>query len=191
MLIPGFSGRWSLDHQRWPSPRRFRRGGGEATQQGRHDAVGVGRVEQLGQRCLLALLILCTGCGTAYQTLGMTGGYSETLLGEHAAEVHFKGNGYTGSERASDFCLLRCAELTLEHGCRYFAVVDGEDTIRHGSFTYGKRVYNSRKPVCSRMIRCSKEELAGGFEARFVSISIREKYGLALRDSLDSHRIED
>ena len=52
-----------------------------------------------------AIFILLVGCGTAYQKMGFTGGYTETQLGENIFNVSFQGNGYTSRERASDFLL--------------------------------------------------------------------------------------
>ena len=71
----------------------------------------------------VALLALA-GCSTPYQRTGFTGGFSETRLQENAFSVSFRGNGYTSRERSTDFALLRCAELTLENGFKFFAVAD-------------------------------------------------------------------
>ena len=52
----------------------------------------------------------------------MAGGYSETRLNATTYEVRFQGNGYTDVKVVSELLLRRAAELTLEHGYRYFAV---------------------------------------------------------------------
>ncbi len=48
-----------------------------------------------------------SGCATSYQQRGFAGGYSETQLAPDVFRVNFEGNGYTSSERAQDFALLR------------------------------------------------------------------------------------
>lgn len=60
-------------------------------------------------------LLLLEGCATSHQEKGFTGGYSETQLAPDVFRVNFAGNGYTSSERAQDFALLRAAELSLVH----------------------------------------------------------------------------
>jgi len=80
-------------------------------------------------------VILLAGCATTYQPKSFTGGYSETQLGENVFQVSFRGNGYTSRERASDFNLLRSAELTLERGFRYFVIVDSEKYATTGTYT--------------------------------------------------------
>jgi hypothetical protein len=65
---------------------------------------------------------LLAACATAYQQKGLTGGFDETQLDRDVFRVTFKGNGYTAPERATDLALLRCAEITLANGHKYFAV---------------------------------------------------------------------
>jgi hypothetical protein len=156
---------------------------------------------------VFAFLGLFAGCATPYQKAGATGGYSETRLDEHVARVVFNGNGYTSGERAADFCMLRCAELTLEHGCRYFTVLQGGDSASYSTYTtpttsyttgtvnvngntaygsattntYGGQTYNIRKPSSTLLIACSPEKPAGQvlvLDAKFICSSIRTKYRL-------------
>ena len=49
--------------------------------------------------------------GTAYQKSGLTGGLSETKLGENMCQVNFCRNEFTSRETAADFTLLRSTEL--------------------------------------------------------------------------------
>lgn len=72
-----------------------------------------------------AIVALLVGCATPYQKSGFAGGFDETRLGENIFRVNFKGNGYTSKQRAQDFTLLRCAELSLENGYPFFVIVDG------------------------------------------------------------------
>jgi len=127
--------------------------------------------------------IAVAGCATSYQQRGFSGGFSETQLAENVFEVRFSGNGYTSSERASDFALLRSAELSLERGFRYFVVDDNEndrqiaiDTVTTSS---GANTYSTSKPGARKVIVCFKEKpdwTGVIYEARFVVQSIRGKY---------------
>jgi hypothetical protein len=49
--------------------------------------------------------------------------------------VTFRGNGYTRQERASDFALLRSAEVALEHGYPFFVIVDGQRYTEQSAWT--------------------------------------------------------
>ena len=85
---------------------------------------------------LMGLGLLClTGCATGYHREGFLGGYSDAQLGEDVFQVRFNGNGYTGSGRAADFALLRCAEVAIENGYPYFVIVNGENTESRSTHT--------------------------------------------------------
>jgi len=126
-----------------------------------------------------------SGCATGYQKQSVTGGYSETQLGENIFQVSFRGNGYTRRERASDFSLLRSAEVALENGFRYFVIVESEKstnvsthttpttsnttgTYGGGQFaatttTYGGQTYIISKPSATNTILCFKEKPETGW----------------------------
>jgi len=151
------------------------------------------------------LAILLAGCATQYQAQGLSGGYTDTQLGENIFQVSFRGNGYTPSERAADFALLRAAEVTMENGFRYFVVVESGRDASVSAFTtptqsyttgsaysYGNTAYGSattttyggqtffiRTPSATNTILCFKEkpEIAGlVFDAEFVTKSLKRKY---------------
>jgi hypothetical protein len=73
---------------------------------------------------LLLILVILIGCSTPYQKNSLLGGYSDTRLQENVFTVNFRGNAYTGRERSSDFALLRCAEVTIENGFKFFTIED-------------------------------------------------------------------
>lgn len=163
------------------------------------------------KRTILAAGLTCTcaalfGCATPYQSTGYTGGYSETQLSPNVFKVYFRGNGFTNSERASDFTLLRSAELAYEHGFPYFIITDEHSGASYSTLTtppttytttnvtatgddsaYGTSVSTTvggqsfviRKPSKNDTIVCFKEKpyLQGiVYESRFVIQSIRAKY---------------
>lgn len=156
---------------------------------------------------LVFLLASLSGCATAYQQQSLSGGYSETQLGENIFQVSFRGNGYTSRERASDFSLLRSADVAVEHGFRYFVIVESEKDSKLGTYTtpttsyttgsayasgnyaygnattttYGGQTYLISKPRATNTILCFKEKpenVGVVFDAQFVSNSIRQKYQL-------------
>ncbi len=75
---------------------------------------------------LFALAILVssiTGCATAYQPSGLSGGFRELNIKDDVWRVSFGGNGYTTRETAQTFWLYRCAELTLKNGYDGFEIL--------------------------------------------------------------------
>jgi hypothetical protein len=152
---------------------------------------------------LVIIIFILSGCATKYQSIGITGGYTETRLGNNIFAVSFKGNGFTSRERTKDFTLLRSAELTLKNGYKYFIIKSSENYTRHSTYTtpthtningnvygntfygstttYGGRTYNISKPVTNYTIICFKEKPKNNtiiYEANFIIKSIKEKYGI-------------
>lgn len=149
--------------------------------------------------------LLLLGCVTQYQKQGATGGYTETQLDENIWKVTFKGNGFTQPERASDFALLRSAELAKENGYSYFIIIDSIERTKNSTHTtptssvtnanatvVGNNVYgNARttnyggdtmhisKPSTTNTIVCYREKpVVDGivYSADFIINSIRSKY---------------
>lgn len=129
---------------------------------------------------LITVVVLLIQC-TPYQSAGFTGGYSETRLDENVWKVHFKGNGYTGLERASDLCLLRSAELCLMNGYTHFSTVDSDKYISRHQYTNPSTgyVHSSSKPRTAYTIICYNEKPDGfSYNARFLLTSLMSKYSL-------------
>jgi hypothetical protein len=143
---------------------------------------------------VLIALIFFIGCATSYQKNGFSGGFSETQLSENIWKVHFNGNAHSTMERAEDFCLLRSAELTLENGYRYFAIVDkNSDTesstistpqqahtniFGHTTYT-GGQTSTLHKPSTQNtivMLRDKSNNSGIVYEAQFLVQSLKEKY---------------
>lgn len=150
---------------------------------------------------ILVIALSIQACATAYQKQGFSGGYTETQLDENVFKVSFAGNGYTGREKASDFALLRSAEVALEHGFQYFVAIDSEQYSRNSTYTtptqtygtatvygntaygqattYGGQTYHISKPRSSHTIICFKEKPEGfAYNAAFIQKSMKEKYGI-------------
>ncbi|MDN7125939.1 hypothetical protein J6I92_07235 [Pseudidiomarina sp. 1APR75-15] len=161
---------------------------------------------------MVASITFLGGCATGYQSQGFTGGFSETQLDKNVFVVTFKGNGFTSFEKASDYSLLRSAELALETGYEYFAIIDGQSYATNSTYTtpttsnttmnaytygnsaygnattttYGGQTFNISKPNVSNTIYCFKEKPEGIFvyNAPFLIDSLSSKYGI-VRDGND------
>ena len=82
---------------------------------------------------------LIGGCATSYQVKSFFGGYVDSEAGEDIVEVVFWGNPFTSTEKAADFAMYRCVEVTLLRGNNYFVVLSTElfidrEIIRGGGF---------------------------------------------------------
>lgn len=94
------------------------------------------RMQKLYLFTLLVLISTVASCATPYQAKSLTGGYSDTQLAPDVFRIYFRGNVPTSKERAEDFALLRAAELSLQRGFKYFAIMGAESSSTQiGSFT--------------------------------------------------------
>lgn len=149
---------------------------------------------------LCIMVYVLNGCATSYSP-GLSRGYSEIQLDSNSFQVSFSGNGKTSDERASDFCLLRCAELSLSNDFQYFSIVDEKDLgttmestspivtqsnvkitgndVKGSSFTYGGDTKKIKKPTVRYKIICYKDRpLSTSYNAKIVSSSIKKKYSI-------------
>lgn len=146
-----------------------------------------------------ALLLTLSGCATPYAKNGLAGGYSDLQLSANTFKVSFQGNGFTNPSRAADFALLRSAEVALEHGFKYFVIVDSEQDAQriltqmpgsstttmstYGNTTYARTQHHPGMPMmmnfprAKHVVVCFKENPDGHFlEADLVAQSIRSEY---------------
>ncbi|MGF6611577.1 hypothetical protein OKW45_006499 [Paraburkholderia sp. WSM4175] len=93
----------------------------------------------------LAATAALTGCATPYQSEGLTGGYKDRQIDDQTLHVQFWGNGYSTQQAVHKYFLYRCAELTQQHGFKYFMVVPPAmsgalaptgDLVRSSGFDY-------------------------------------------------------
>jgi hypothetical protein len=133
---------------------------------------------------LLLLGAVLTACATPYQNNGLRGGYTERKIKEHVFEISFGGNGMTTRQRATDFALLRSAELTLEQGGHYFVIIDSKrllkiekNSVDMGSGT--PSTYHVQQPRATNTIVIfeNKPDIES-YDARDVQQSLNKKYGL-------------
>jgi len=137
---------------------------------------------------LFVMVVLVSGCATGYHREGFSGGYNDMKIQDDIFKVGFSGNGYCGSERAVNFAMLRCAEVTLEKGYNYFIIIDEKSLSETSSYTTpvtaqtygtasayggygyaqgsysgttyysGGQTYNFNKPSAVNTIKCFKEK---------------------------------
>ena len=84
---------------------------------------------------LVVFALLFWASATQYKSVGFTGGFSEIQLDSNKFTISFRGNGYTSTERATDMCLLRCAELCKQNGYDYFIIADSKTEIRKSYYS--------------------------------------------------------
>ena len=91
----------------------------------------------------VCVIVFLSGCST---TCGTIGGSSEVQLAPDSYRVSFSPYGYISWNLAYRSALLRCAELTIQNGYRYFGVVAIENCSAISSFprpTYAHGFYNA------------------------------------------------
>jgi len=89
----------------------------------------------LSRTYVLLASIALVGCETGYQAQRFAGGYSEVLTAPDEAVITFSGNGFTRGERVLEMAAVRCAEVTLVHGYRYFVGTGASHLGAQSSFT--------------------------------------------------------
>lgn len=83
----------------------------------------------------LALVVVLGGCVTSYQPKGLSGGFSEQQIAKDTFIVSASGNAYTSMDVVQTMSLRRAAELALNNGYKYFAIVDGSQDYKTGTIT--------------------------------------------------------
>ncbi|MCP4666945.1 MAG: hypothetical protein GY849_11315 [Deltaproteobacteria bacterium] len=132
----------------------------------------------------IAIALFLCGCATPYQKKGFSGGYKETRLKKNVFRVSFKGNSFTDKRRASDFALLRCAELTLEKGFRFFAIAGSESEEKKRYTLAGMELMSIDNPRSFYTIHCFEDKPPDyliWYEATYLARSLRDKYGIVER----------
>jgi hypothetical protein len=87
------------------------------------------------RKLFLFFVLLLAGCATSYRPEGFTGGYSDFLIAPDEATITFCGNGYTAPLRVGEMAALHCADVTLQHGFRYFIVTSLANISTTATFT--------------------------------------------------------
>jgi hypothetical protein len=80
---------------------------------------------------VLAVFVLGAGCASGYRSgrSSMTGGYASEQEDFNVFSVRYSGNAFVSEQKASDLVLMRAAELSLEHGFEYLAVIVEQNEV--------------------------------------------------------------
>jgi hypothetical protein len=155
---------------------------------------------------IILISTLLLGCATPYTSKGLIGGYSDTQLAPDVFRVYFSGNHHTSPERAQDFAMLRATDDCLQHGFKYFALIDENSTqstsvvnlpgsayTTGSAYAYGNTATYSgithfspgatmvrHKPHETLLIQCYQNKPGGLFtyDAEYLQNSIKQKYGI-------------
>ena len=76
-------------------------------------------------RKLAAVLMVATlsACATPYGKYGLLGGFTDSRLDENTFSISVDTNGLTSQQTTSMHAFYRAAEITVENGFDYFAIV--------------------------------------------------------------------
>lgn len=117
----------------------------------------------------------CCGClQTKYSSNNYWGGYYETQLSDSVFDVTFRGNNYTKIEKVNDYCLLHCADLTINNGYSYFEVIE-TPTLNNVNQSKRSYLYSQRTIKLYKLKPISNTNV---FEAVYIQKSIKSKYKL-------------
>ena len=129
---------------------------------------------------VVALLVACatprhqSATGPSGDLIGS--GYTEIQVDKNAYMVSYLGNQTTAPAQAADLALLRCAELTLEKGYKYFVVVNHENTL-----TFDDRFFklsfpaNMSEAITTIVLHAKKPTSVFAYNAESVRDSIKAK----------------
>lgn len=142
----------------------------------------------MGIMVTMSLVTLIASCATSYRKYGsgwMGGpGYSETRLNDSSYAVRFVANQNTRLERATDYCLLRAAELARENEAPFFVIVEKNEGHGEGTVTdvYYHEEHIVRYPIVDMTMVYSKKKptVVKGrlFETAVIMEDIRKKWGI-------------
>jgi len=122
------------------------------------------------------------GCGAG--SIYNSSYFSETELGDDLFRVTFQGGR---APMTGDLCLLRCAEVTLTTGKKYFQVVDSESgnsfnsfpssyPFHHGQINDDPFVNDIAFVTKTIRVMDQKPTTGFGYEAVLIKSSISKKY---------------
>lgn len=131
-----------------------------------------------------AACVMLAACATLYQTpyqkRGLTGGYTETQLDQNVYLVDFAFNLYLSADQAIEFNLLRCAELTLQNGFGYFAIVDAKKGASYSTTTIhsGSTIVMAKPSWTNTIVMLKDRNDVSGetYDAKVLYDSLSAKY---------------
>ena len=79
---------------------------------------------------ILLIFYVCS-CNSSYKQAFAynSEGFIDTRLGRNVFKITYNGAAFTSLNKAVDYCLLRCAEICLERGYKYFRITKDSSGI--------------------------------------------------------------
>jgi hypothetical protein len=93
---------------------------------------------------LVAASLCLAACQTPYQPDTGYGGFSERQIGPRMWEVRFRGNDTTTESTVYNGLVLRCAQIAVSRGYRYFVLEGNADASELHPFYTPDKVYVGR-----------------------------------------------
>ncbi len=123
----------------------------------------------------LAICISFSNCVINHGHKSGSSAYSETNLGDGSFSVRFQGKKNTSADKASDFCMLRCAQLARENNYDYFKLVQspGDSMVNAAS-----------RSQSTKTVKFLKEKPEGDnvYETTTVLETLSAKYHIKIKD---------
>lgn len=88
-----------------------------------------------------SLVLFLTSCATSYQPSSFSGGYDEHHVKENIYKISFSGNSFVGQSDVRTYFLRRSAELGIELGYEYLAILDSDNYTTY--LTTTNNTYNA------------------------------------------------
>jgi len=121
---------------------------------------------------LIVVLLFFVGCTTGAESV------IDTQIDTNIFQLTYSGTSWDNKQTGSDYLLLKAADITLEHGFKYFILKESSDSSAHKINKYGNI---EERPRLSNTIECYKDkpqttELA--YNAEITRKNIKAKYDM-------------
>ena len=95
-----------------------------------------------------------SACGTPYQKVGFTGGYSDQKISNDTVIITVAGNAFTSEDTIETMGMRRAAEVTLQNGFDYFIIESGRNRTQNSTAQLSSPTANTRCNGFSNSINC-------------------------------------
>jgi len=82
------------------------------------------------KKLIIVAMLALSACETTYES-----GTKSQQLADNVHRISMRGNGATSKTQATDYAVLKAAEVTIDNGHRYFIVTNTQDATRRTSYT--------------------------------------------------------
>ena len=115
------------------------------------------------------LSLALAGCATSYQAAGFfKEGYTSELTSPTTAKVVFSGNARTDIANTYGYAMKQAAELTMQHGYRYFEVTSHRNYLKPITSETTAGTFTNDFPVSEVVIQFVKTKTPKAYDAQKV-----------------------